>query len=385
MWEGTGALPSFIARTADNIRESWQEYKTRFCDKDPSERTSAARANVTKNHSHSIAMEPCCYFPMDSVIPAVMHVRLGVARSLLDFDFDFYGKIAELAEDGNHAESRHAIEETIRHLEIYLEELDFAQADVLESLEGRDKQEKNLLDRMVNARKVVEAESLAQETREKWRVILEGLEREYDILVNGDADETQDDKLLKKQMLEQSCMVKNTIDELQRIHKKYSCFSQVTIVKTLKEFNVDLQVYFNGVIIGPHCMILAENGEKIQQRLYDEMTKKVKEPSLREAMKKCRDKMVAIKVSYELCKTMMSTKEQDDAAIQKFEDNIKELKRQIHNLIVVDPPLSGNKNPLQLPTSDQIEMVYAVIGCIGEHAQVMALSYIDVAEESIES
>mmetsp|Transcript_7972 Transcript_7972/g.16311 ORF Transcript_7972/g.16311 Transcript_7972/m.16311 type:complete len:223 (+) Transcript_7972:589-1257(+) len=193
-----------------------------------------------------------------------------------------------------------------------------------------DKQEQSLLDRMGAARKVAEAESLAQETREKWRVILEGLEREYEILVHGDADETQDDKLLKKQMLEQSCMVKNTIDELQRIHKKYSCFSQVIIVETLKKFNVDLQVYFNGVIIGPHCMILAENAEKIQQHLYDEMMKKVKEPSLREAMKKYRDKMVTIyKIWYELCKTMMSTKEQDDAAIQKFEDNIKELRRQI--------------------------------------------------------
>ena len=89
-------------------------------------------------------------------------------------------------------------------------------------------------------------------------------------------------------------MVKNTIDDLQR-HKKYACFSQVPIVETLKKFNVDIQVYFNGVIIGPHCMIWAEKGEKIQQHLYDEMTKKVvKEPSLREAMKKCRDKMVAI-------------------------------------------------------------------------------------------
>ena len=39
-------------------------------------------------------------------------------------------------------------------------------------------------------------------------------------------------------------------------------------------------------------MILAENGEKIQQHLYDEMTKKVvKEPSFREAVKKCRDKI----------------------------------------------------------------------------------------------
>jgi len=246
-----------------------------------------------------------------------------------------------------------------------------------------DKQEQSLLDRMGAARKVAEAESLAQETREKWRVILEGLEREYEILVHGDADETQDDKLLKKQMLEQSCMVKNTIDELQRIHKKYSCFSQVIIVETLKKFNVDLQVYFNGVIIGPHCMILAENAEKIQQHLYDEMMKKVKEPSLREAMKKYRDKMVTIyKIWYELCKTMMSTKEQDDAAIQKFEDNIKELRRQIHNLIVVDPPLSGDKNPLKLPTklkwftllSDVLVNTLKLWRCIG-----------DVAEESIES
>ena len=109
----------------------------------------------------------------------------------------------------------------------------------------------------------------------------------------------------------------------------------------------------------------------------------VKEPSLREAMKKYRDKMVAIyKVWYELYKTMMSTKEQDDAAIQKFEDNIKELKRQIHNLIVVDPPLSGDKNPLQLPTklkwftllSDVLVNTLKLWRCIG-----------DVAEESIES
>ena len=60
--------------------------------------------------------------------------------------------------------------------------------------------------------------------------ILEGLEREYETLVNGDADETEGDKLLKKQMLEQSCMVKNTIDELQRIHKKIQCFISFVIV-----------------------------------------------------------------------------------------------------------------------------------------------------------
>jgi len=79
---------------------------------------------------------------------------------------------------------------------------------------------------------------------------------------------------------------------------------------------------------------------------------------------------------------MMSTKEQDNAAIQKFEDNIKELKRQIHNLIVVDPPLSGNKNPLQLPTklkwftllSDALVHTLKLWRCLG-----------DVAEESIES
>jgi len=78
----------------------------------------------------------------------------------------------------------------------------------------------------------------------------------------------------------------------------------------------------------------------------------------------------------------MSTKEQDNAAIQKFEDNIKELKRQIHNLIVVDPPLSGNKNPLQLPTklkwftllSDALVHTLKLWRCLG-----------DVAEESIES
>ena len=54
------------------------------------------------------------------------------------------------------------------------------------------------------------------------------------------------------------------------------------------------------------------------------------------------------------------------------DEDIKELKKQIHNLVVVDPPLSGDeKEPSK--TSDQIEMVHSAIGCIGEYTQVMAL------------
>ena len=79
---------------------------------------------------------------------------------------------------------------------------------------------------------------------------------------------------------------------------------------------------------------------------------------------------------------MMSTKEQDNAAIQKFEDNINELKRQIHqNLIVVNPPLSGNKNPLQLPTKLKW---FTLLSDVGTHTQVMALCC-GVVAESIES
>ena len=81
---------------------------------------------------------------------------------------------------------------------------------------------------------------------------------------------------------------------------------------------------------------------------------------------------------------MMSTKEQDNAAIQKFEDNINELKRQIHqNLIVVNPPLSGNKNPLQLPTKLKWFTLLSDVGA-GAHTQVMALCC-GVVAESIES
>lgn len=130
-------------------------------------------------------------------------------------------------------------------------------------------------------------------------------------------------------------------------------------------------------------MILAEKGEKIQQQLYDAMMEKVEEPYLRDAMKKYKDKMVSIyKVWYELCLTMMSIKEQDDASIQKFEDNIKGLKRLVHNLVVEDPPLPGDKNPLTLPLklkwftllSDILLNTLKLWKCLG-----------DVAEESIES
>ena len=101
-------------------------------------------------------------------------------------------------------------------------------------------------------------------------------------------------------------------------------------------------------------------------------------------MKKYRGKMVTIyKVWYELCKTMMSTKEQDDAAIQKFKDNTKELRRQIHNnQIVVDPPLSGDKNPLQLPTKLKW---YPLLSDVLVNTIKLWCFIGDVAEESIES
>eukprot|EP00984_Skeletonema_dohrnii_P008330 scaffold3045_cov78-Skeletonema_dohrnii-CCMP3373.AAC.2 len=382
-WSEEEGLPTYPARTNANIDEDYARYVRLYDNAVPSRKTSKLRTSVTQNETHSISMPRACSCPMDAVIPSSMHARLGGSRSLLDFDFDFFGKIAKLASGGIHDESKEAIERQIKHLQVYLSELDSQQEDVLKSLEAKDKILDDILDTISKYQKVVEASTLSERTRAEYQSKLADVQQVYDNLIQGDADETAEEKQMKVQLLEQSCLVQNTIDSLQDLYKHHSCFSQVIIVNTLREHKVDIQVYFNGTLIGPHCMILAEHSEKIHRAILTEMQKKVTDPRLNAAMIKYTNKIIKINaVWFELCKTMKSTDYQDDAAIERFESNLIKLRSLIVDLVVTDPPLPGDDYPLKLPyklkwftlLSDIMVKALKVWRCIG-----------DVDEESIES
>ena len=53
-------------------------------------------------------------------------------------------------------------------------------------------------------------------------------------------------------------MVSSWVGSVAKAKEVSIAITVVAILDTLKKFNVDLQVYFHGVIIGPHCIILAE-------------------------------------------------------------------------------------------------------------------------------
>ena len=130
-------------------------------------------------------------------------------------------------------------------------------------------------------------------------------------------------------------------------------------------------------------MIIAQHAKTILEEILAEMKKEVTDEGLIQVMVKFNKKMEEIfSVWYEICKTMMSTKYQDDDAIKKFEDNTEKLRSLVYNLVVEDPLFPGDENPLTLPTKLKWFMLLSggylrtlkVWHCIG-----------DMGEDSIES
>jgi len=381
MWEPGN--PVFQLRTNESTNEDYRLYNENYEMKPPAEKKKELRTEVTRTQSHSIHAPKMFNFPFDAMIPSPMHFRTGGSRSLVDFIFDLYGKVSESLPD-DHASSRKAIEREICNLQAYLAVLDSQQEQTLQSLNSKDERLEEIDDHMEALEKVlttIPIERVAPQTRERYTQSLANLQAEYTRLTE-DA-ETVDEKKLKVQLLEQSCLVQNTIDHLKKLLVKHSSLSQRVIVEILKKNNVDIQVYFSGCILGGHCMIIAQHAKTILEEILAEMKKEVTDEGLIQVMVKFNKKMEEIfSVWYEICKTMMSTKYQDDDAIQKFEDNTEKLRSLVYNLVVEDPLFPGDENPLTLPTKLKWFMLLSggylrtlkVWHCIG-----------DMGEDSIES
>ena len=124
--------------------------------------------------------------------------------------------------------------------------------------------------------------------------------------------------------------------------------SRRIIVEALKRNGVDIQVYFNGVINGPHCVKFVNNGIKIIDHIKSKMMKEVSDDEMKLAMSTFVDKFkVILTHTQSIQKILMSTKAQD---VKEFRDHRDVLRRAIVDLVEFSEGTFGKeKNKLSLP------------------------------------
>ena len=62
-------------------------------------RTKAKREKVTQDVSHSIVASTLSNIPLDAVVPATMHVILGLTKKIYEWMLKLYRKLEELEEN----------------------------------------------------------------------------------------------------------------------------------------------------------------------------------------------------------------------------------------------------------------------------------------------
>ena len=74
-----------------------------------SKRSKNLRTKVTQKHSHSIANRPLANIPSDAFLKALLHIRLGFTRTLLNMIFDFFQRVELLSSTTAQPRFAHAL------------------------------------------------------------------------------------------------------------------------------------------------------------------------------------------------------------------------------------------------------------------------------------
>ena len=147
--------------------------------------------------------------------------------------------------------------------------------------------------------------------------------------------------------------------------KKHETESQRIIIQVLGQEGVCIQVYFDGVINGPHCFLLSEHGEWILKEISRLMKDVIKEQRLLAAMNLLEDRMVLIIGWWDkIASFLKSTKRHTDNEINNFEANIDKMRAAINDIIKVNPPLKGDENQLKFWTTLKVWALFAPNGSV---------------------
>ena len=361
-------IPDHELRTVQSTRVDYETYQTMFENVPKKQQTKALRASVTQNHSHSIVGKLMADFPFDCMLKALLHVRLGVSRSLLDWVFDFHLKIEEMYTGESHMLSR-SIQEQLDRLIAFDTWLDEELSDFTTSLTGYERQMEALMDRLNGIQNVLDIPRISQPTRNTWQDSLAKVEQDIEKLKE---DKHSEDELdYATQLAEVKRIANENIKHLRTLLAKHEGHSRRVIVDVLKKNTVDIQVYFNGVMNGAHCLNFAKNSDAIISGITTEMLELVcDDEKLCTAVRNFDVKMKRVLEPWcRLMCVMTSIKRHSADTIATFKDDIAEMKTAMMDLVVVSPPLQGEDNPLKLMTTLKSHIMF------GKHSNDASISH----------
>ena len=378
-----GGSPDFEARTAEMIMNDYNQFVALYENQKQNKKSdNKLRARITQQFSHSIVLKAMCDgIPFEIYMIAALHVRLGFSRTLLDFTFDWYKKI-EMLYKGLSPKLFVSIQLELDKLVAYETWLVQYLVDFQTSLAGKDTKRKELMTRLEAVTLYLSVGTISQAKRQEYDRKLSQVEDELKTL--DEEEQEQEEELDFAALLsEQLAITKENIKHLTKLLNKHVSITHTIIVQVLKKHGVDIQVYFSGVINGPHCFQLAQNSVMIMEEIADQMLEEFGDDTrLRTAICKFKSQMIAIfSPWYDIMQAMTSTKRMSDDDIAKFETDVGKARDAIIDLIVDNPPLTcgcGNdkckcsdRNPLSLPTTIKSHILFATPTDESKHSHAM--------------
>ncbi len=356
--EFEGKAHETIQRTLESITEDAQQFKAAFDGASQQEKNkSTFKSNLTQTCSHSITDTPLLDIPLDCITYATMHVVLGLTKWLVDLTIAGYAHIEKKAALTDAGKKQVAFREPIelalnkarRYKDYLTEQLKDAKAAVasqhtvasrITELAGELEEVRQLIDEDFS---YTEDSELGQRQAQ----ILAELEQLGGQVQSGIQAANDDDIDYLQMLLEQVCITKETIDELEEYLSNHGSHSARVVDAVLKRNGVDQATYFKGAIIGNHCMTFAEKGDQIYAGILEELEPVIENQELKRELRAFTDRMKAIvAVWYEIQRVIKSTEKQSTQKINQFEENTNKLRKLIWDICKADVPISGWKPKL---------------------------------------
>ena len=172
--------PDFAVRTMESIMEDYENYHEMFESQPESKRIKSLRTRVTQRHSHSISNRPLGNIPADAILKALLHIRLGFTRTLLNMVFDFFVRVELLSSNTAQPQFRACIEMELKRLIAYESWLTKELEDYKEAVEGHDKFMDKQMDRLECIQKVLELDTLGPVSRARYENDVITIEKEIE-------------------------------------------------------------------------------------------------------------------------------------------------------------------------------------------------------------
>jgi len=340
--------PAAARRTMQSIMQDYEQFEDLYENQPEQLRTKALRTRVTQNNSHSIAHMWLAFIPI--ILVPLLHVRIGITRSILDMVFDFCLKIEQLY-DGDNPKTEQSARLELNKLIAFNTWLDQHNTDIDGLIQEEDEQMKAMMMRLSRIQDILDNPRYGEATKATYQAKL--AEAEADMKELEEQQMSDDEIDLAVQLSELKPIVENNIVHLRQILAKHGKISKSIIVQVLKKNGVDIQVYFSGVINGPDCFQLAKKAQAIMEGITKAMLEEFGDDArLNTAMVKFNTQMQAILLPwYDIKRFMTATGRHSQQAMSTFEADITRMKTAILDLVVESPPLEGDENPIRLPTT----------------------------------